>query len=82
VNAAGAAASDIFAGFAADDKIKGDEAEQQQYSDAAALAKQNARVTADSTAIQEAQAQREVYMSTGRTESEVAGRLRCERQCP
>jgi hypothetical protein len=72
-SAAGTAASDLFAGFGDFAKAKGDEAEQQQYSDAAALARQNAQFTATSTAIQEAQAQREVYMNTGRTESEVAG---------
>jgi hypothetical protein len=70
---AGAATSDIFAGFAAQDKIKGDELEASSYSDAAALANQNAQFTAQSTAIQEAQQERELYLSTGKTTSQVAG---------
>ena len=69
----GAATSDIFAGLAASDKIKGDELEQQSYSEAASLASQNAQFTAMSTGIQESQAQRELYLNTGKTQSDVAG---------
>jgi len=45
----GTAAGDLFAGFAAGDKIKGDELEASNYSDAAALAEQNGQFTRMST---------------------------------
>jgi hypothetical protein len=69
----GAAASDIFAGFAASDKRKGDELESQNYSEAATLALQNEQFTKTSTGIQTAQNEREVSMSLGKTQAEVAG---------
>ena len=69
----GSAASDLFAGFAAGDKIKGDLLEQQSYQAAAGLAEQNAQFTAQSTAIQQSQSDRELFMSLGKTKSEVAG---------
>jgi hypothetical protein len=71
--AAGNAASDLFAGFGDFDKAKGDEAEQQQYSDAAAYAGQESQFTAQSTAIKEAQQNRELSLALGKTESQVAG---------
>jgi hypothetical protein len=69
----GAATSDIFAGFAAGDKIKGDELEQQNYTEAAAFAEQNEQFTAMSTGIKEAQQNREITQSIGKTQAEVAG---------
>ncbi len=69
----GQAASDLFAGFAASERIAGIKLEGQSYSEAAALARQNERYTEMSTAIQEAQSQRELYLSTGRTAAQVAG---------
>ena len=69
----GAGVSDIFAGFAAQTKAQGDILEGQAYGEAATLAEQNAQYTKTSTAIQEAQANRELLMSTGKTQSEVAG---------
>jgi hypothetical protein len=69
----GAATSDIFAGFAAGDKIKGDELEQQNYTQAAAFATQNEQFTAMSTGIKEAQQNREITQSIGRTQAQVAG---------
>lgn len=73
VQAAGTAVSDIFAGFAASDKIEGDLLEQQSYQEAAQLAQQNEQYTKMSTAIQEAQSNRELLLAQGRTTSEVAG---------
>ena len=69
----GAGVSDIFAGFADLTKAQGDRLEGQAYSEAAQLALQNEQFTKESTAIQEAQAQRELYLSTGRTTAEIAG---------
>ncbi len=69
----GAAASDLFAGFAASEKIKGIQLEGQAYTEAAQLARQNVEYTKMSTGIQEAQAERELYGSLGRTEAQVAG---------
>jgi hypothetical protein len=69
----GAGVSDIFAGFGAETKAAGDILEGQLYSRAAQLAEQNAQFTKMSTDIQEAQANRELLLSQGRTEAEVAG---------
>lgn len=69
----GAGVSDVFAGFADFTKAAGAEAEGQAYSEAAALAEQNAKYTKESTNIQVAQAERELLLSTGRTTGEVAG---------
>lgn len=69
----GTAASDLFAGFAASDKIKGDQLEAASYGEAASLALQNEQFTKVSTGIQEAQQQRELNLSLGRTQSEIAG---------
>jgi hypothetical protein len=73
VGAIGAGVSDIFQGFAAGTKAKGDILEAQAYDKAAQLALQNEQFTKQSTAIQEAQANRELLLSTGRTQAEVAG---------
>lgn len=69
----GSASSDLFAGFAMSDKIKGDELEAQSYDEAAQLALQNEQATKTSTAIQAGQSERELYMSLGKTKAEVAG---------
>jgi hypothetical protein len=69
----GGAVSDIFSGFADATKIQGLQAEQQQYEMAATEAEQQAHYVGVSTAIQEAQANREMFMSMGRTRAEVAG---------
>ena len=69
----GAGVSDIFQGFADQTKAQGDLLEAQSYDVAAKLALQNEQYTKESTAIQEAQKQREFLLSTGRTTSEVAG---------
>ncbi len=69
----GAGVSDIFAGFGDLAKAKGDLLEGQVYGEAATLALQNEQYTKMSTDIQQAQQQRELYLSLGRTTSEVAG---------
>jgi hydroxyethylthiazole kinase-like sugar kinase family protein len=69
----GGAVSDLFTGFGDIYKMKGLEAEQQQYEIAAQEASQQAHYTLVSGAIQQAQSNRELYLSTGRTTSEVAG---------
>jgi hypothetical protein len=72
--AAGATAvSDIFAGFAEGEQIQGAEAEQQQYELAAGEAGQEAQYTVMSTALQTAQEQREINLSLGKTQAQVAG---------
>lgn len=73
VNAAGTAVSDIFAGFGTQFQIQGMEEEKANYYAAADLATQNEQYTKMSTAIQQAQSDRELYLSLGRTKSEVAG---------
>ena len=73
VNAASAGVSDIFAGFGDIDKMKADELEQGQYTQAAEFAGQEAKYSQDSTAIQLAQKNRETTMAMGKTASEVAG---------
>src|SRR5260370_172923 len=69
----GAGVSDIFSGFADLTKAEGDVLEGKAYGEAAQLALQNEQYTKESTAIQEAQANRELLMSTGHTAAEVAG---------
>jgi hypothetical protein len=61
----GAGVSDIFGGLGAETKAAGDLLEGQFYGEAAQLALQNEQFTKESTAIQEAQANRELLMSTG-----------------
>ncbi len=72
-SAAGAAVSDIFAGFAAQSKAKGDLLEQQNYQKANLYAQQEAQFTAMSTRIQEMQESREISKSLGQTTADVAG---------
>ncbi len=69
----GAGVSDIFAGFGDIDKMKADELESGQYSEAAVLAEQNKQFTVQSTAIKEAQDTREITQAMGRTTAQVAG---------
>lgn len=73
ISAGGTAVSDIFAGFGDLTQAQGDRAEQSAYLEAAQLAGQNEQYTKMSTAIQQAQSDRELYLSMGRTKSEVAG---------
>jgi hypothetical protein len=69
----GAAASDIFAGIGDEAKAAGDFAESTEYNAAAGLALQNEQFTVQSTAIKEAQQQRELTMSLGNTQASTAG---------
>jgi methionine salvage enolase-phosphatase E1 len=71
--AAGAGVSDLFSGFGDMEKAQGDVLEQQSYEEAAALAGQNAQYTAMSTAITQAQENRQLVMSQGKTQQQVAG---------
>lgn len=65
--------SDLFAGIGDDAKAQGDLAEQQQYNLAAQYAGQEEQYAVASTAIKQAQQNREVSMAMGRTVNEVAG---------
>jgi hypothetical protein len=67
------AAQDIAGYFGTEVRGKFDIAEQQSYQEAAVLARQNEQFTVMSTAIQENQADRELYTALGRTRAEVAG---------
>jgi hypothetical protein len=69
----GGAASDMFSGFGDQAKAQGDFAEAKEYSLAAALAQQNEKFTETSTAIKEAQQQRELTMTLGGQQADVAG---------
>jgi hypothetical protein len=71
--AAGAAASDLFAGLGEQTKAKGDYAEAANYNLAADYANQEAAYVKQSTAIQQYQQQRELTKSLGGTTAEVAG---------
>jgi hypothetical protein len=73
ISAEGAATSDMFAAEAEQYKIEGTQFEQASYQQAAALAGQNEQFTAISTRIKAAQAQRELSMSLGTTQANVAG---------
>jgi hypothetical protein len=68
-----AGVSDIFAAFGDIDKMKADELEGAQYSDAAQLAFQNEQFTKQSTQIKEAQTNRELTQAQGRTTADIAG---------
>lgn len=68
----GGAASDIFAGFGDQAKAQGDFAEAKNYDLGADLATQNEQFTETSTAIKEAQNQRENLMSIGGQKADVA----------
>ena len=65
--------SDLFAGFGDEAKASMDLAEQQEYELAGKLATQNEQFTQMSTAIQEAQQQREITQAMGKTTAQVAG---------
>jgi hypothetical protein len=65
--------SDIFAGFGDEAKASMDLSEQQEYELASKLATQNEQFTQMSTAIQEAQQQREITQALGKTTAQVAG---------
>lgn len=73
VGAVGGGVSDIFAGFAAGSKAKGDLLEQQNYLLASQYAQQEAQYTKMSTAIQEQQLTRQVTKALGETTADVAG---------
>jgi hypothetical protein len=73
INDLGGAASDLFAGFGDQAKAQGDFAEATEYSEAAALAGQNEKFTETSTAIKEAQQQRELTQMLGGQRADVAG---------
>jgi hypothetical protein len=72
-SALGAGVSDIFSGFADETKARGDLLEAQNYDAAAQPAFQNEQYTKMSTAIQEAQSNREFLLAQGRTTADVAG---------
>lgn len=67
------AATDIGAYFGAEAKAGFDIAEAQQYDLASQLALKNEQYTKMSTAIQDAQSDREVALNIGKTHAEVAG---------
>jgi hypothetical protein len=68
-----AGVSDIFAGFGDEAKAQMDRDEQAEYTLASKLATQNQQYTQMSTAIQEAQQQREITQALGKTTAQVAG---------
>jgi hypothetical protein len=69
---AGQSVSDIFAGIGDQYKAEGAQFEQTNYLEAEQLAKQEAEFTAQSTAIKQGQADRQMFTSTGRTTAAVA----------
>lgn len=71
--ALGTAVSDLFTGFGDIYKNQGLQDEQQQYEIAAHEAEQQAHYVGVSTRIQEAQSNRDLYLSMGRTKGEVSG---------
>lgn len=77
INAFAGAAGDILGGQATARglrlKAQGDLTEATDYDLAASLAGENAEFTKQSTAVKEAQTQRELYLGLGQTESDVAG---------
>lgn len=73
VNDAAGSVSDFFAAFGAEQQAAATGEEAATYTEAAALAKQNAQFTAQSTAITEAQQSRQITMAMGRTTAQVAG---------
>ncbi len=70
---AGSGVSDIFAGFGAGSKARGDLLEQQNYNLASQYALKEAAYTKMSTAIQEQQESREISKALGQTQADVAG---------
>lgn len=73
VSGIGGAVSDLFAASADKSKAQGDFIEAQDYGLASTLAQQNEQFTATSTAIKEAQQQRQVTQTLGSTSADVAG---------
>lgn len=69
----GGAVSDLYAAEGDKYKAQGAEIEAGQYREAADFAQQNVGFTETSTAIKEAQQQREATMAIGRTTNAVAG---------
>ena len=69
----GGAVSDLFSAESTGLKQEGLTYEAENYTAAAALATQNAQFTATSTNIKQQQADRELYMSLGKTKAAVAG---------
>jgi hypothetical protein len=69
----GGGISDLFAASADRSKAAGDLLEGQEYDLAARYADQEAAFTKESTAIQEMQAQRQMYSSMSQTRADVAG---------
>jgi hypothetical protein len=69
----GGAASDLFASFGDKAKAQGDFAEAKNYGIASDLATQNEKFTETSTAIKEAQQQRETMNTLGGQQADVAG---------
>lgn len=70
---AGGAVSDLFAAAGDRAKAAGDRTEATDYGLASDLAGQNEQFTETSTAIKEAQQQREVTLGLGKTSADVAG---------
>lgn len=73
ISGIGSGVSDLFAASADEAKAQYDITEGQEYSLASQLATQNAQFTEQSTAIKEAQLNREVTASLGKTQADVAG---------
>lgn len=70
---AGGAASDLFQGFGDESKATGDRIEAQDYDLAAELAGKNEKFTETSTAVKEAQIERQNYLMAGGQQADVAG---------
>jgi hypothetical protein len=73
ISGVGSAVSDLFAAEGAQYKAEGEEFEKQNYLEASQLAAQNEQFTQQSTAIKEGQADRQLYMSLGKTSAGVGG---------
>lgn len=69
----GGAAADIFGGFADLDKSKGNEIEASNYRQASEFATYEAKVQNATTAVQEAQTQRQVYQGLGKVAASIGG---------
>lgn len=69
----GGGISDLFAGFGAKAKAQGDLVEAQNYGLAETYANQEAAYTATSTAIQQTQADRQIYQGMSTARADVAG---------
>jgi hypothetical protein len=73
LSSVGGAVADLYAAQGEEYKTQGAEFERQNYLLASQLATQNEQFTAQSTAIKEGQADRQLYMSLGKTSANVAG---------